>query len=68
MRRSSVVKNGAALAAAFRKNGMPVFLVRVAFSPDGKDVLRPLVDTPMAGANPAARLDGHCSGNGTGTG
>jgi nicotinamidase-related amidase len=39
-----VVKNAAAITAAFRKNGMPVFLVRVAFSPDGKDVLRPLVD------------------------
>ena len=34
-----VVKNAAALAAAFRKNEMPVFLVRVAFSPDGKDML-----------------------------
>ena len=41
-----VVKNAAALADAFRKIGLPVFLVRVAFSPDGKDVLRPLVDVP----------------------
>ena len=31
-----VVKNAAAIAAAFRKNGMPVFLVRVLFSSDGK--------------------------------
>jgi nicotinamidase-related amidase len=48
----SVVKKGAALAAAFRKNGMPVFLVRVAFSPDGKDVLRPLVDMPWPAQTP----------------
>jgi nicotinamidase-related amidase len=41
-----VVKNAAALADAFRKNGMPVFLVRVAFSPDDKDLLRPLADAP----------------------
>jgi nicotinamidase-related amidase len=32
-----VVQNAAALANGFRKNGMPVFLVRVAFSSDGKD-------------------------------
>jgi nicotinamidase-related amidase len=41
-----VVKNAAAIAEAFRKNEMPVFLVRVAFSPDGKDALRPVVDAP----------------------
>lgn len=41
-----VVKNAAAVADAFRKYGMPVFLVRVAFSPDGKDVLRPHIDGP----------------------
>jgi len=40
------VKNAAAIADAFRKCGMPVFLVRVAFSPDGKDALRPHVDGP----------------------
>ena len=39
-----VVKNAAALAEAFRKNNLPVFLVRVAPSPDGKDTLRPVVD------------------------
>ena len=39
-----VVRNAAALADAFRKIGMPVFLVRVAFSPDGKDALRPAVN------------------------
>jgi nicotinamidase-related amidase len=47
-----VVKNAATLATAFRKNGMPVFLVRVAFSPDGKDVLRPLVDAPWPAQTP----------------
>jgi nicotinamidase-related amidase len=41
-----VVKNAAALAGAFRKNGLPVFLVRVTPSPDGKDALHPLCDTP----------------------
>ncbi|MGA3266705.1 MAG: hydrolase [Verrucomicrobiota bacterium] len=48
----AVVKNAAALADAFRKSGMPVFLVRVAFSPDGKDVLRPLVDMPWPAQTP----------------
>ncbi len=43
----SVVKNAAALAEAFRKNGMPVFLVRVSPSPDGKDALRPIADAAM---------------------
>jgi nicotinamidase-related amidase len=47
-----VVKNAAALADAFRKIGLPVFLVRVAFSPDGKDVLRPLVDVPWPAQTP----------------
>jgi nicotinamidase-related amidase len=42
-----VVKNAAALAEAFRKNGMPVFLVRVTPSPDGKDALRPIADAAM---------------------
>lgn len=47
-----VVKNAAAIAAAFRKIGMPVFLVRVAFSADGKDMLRPLVDAPWPAQTP----------------
>jgi nicotinamidase-related amidase len=42
-----VVQNASALAEAFRKNNMPVFLVRVSSSPDGKDALRPIVDTTM---------------------
>lgn len=43
----SVVKNAASLAEAFRKNGMPVFLVRVSPSPDGKDALHPIADAPI---------------------
>lgn len=42
-----VVKNAAAIADAFRKNGMPVFLIRVTPSPDGKDALHPTADRPM---------------------
>ena len=49
---NGVVKNAAAIATAFRKNGMPVFLVRVAFSADGKDVLRPVVDAPWPTQTP----------------
>ncbi len=41
---SSVVTNAAQLADAFRKNGMPVFLVRVTPSADLKDGLHPEVD------------------------
>jgi nicotinamidase-related amidase len=41
-----VVKNAAAIADACRKNGMPVFLVRVAFAADEKDALRPVCDMP----------------------
>jgi nicotinamidase-related amidase len=39
-----VVENAATLAAAFRRRKMPVFLVRVTSSPDGKDALRPVAD------------------------
>ena len=49
---NGVVKNAAAIATAFRTNGMPVFLVRVAFSADGKDVLRPVVDAPWPTQTP----------------
>jgi nicotinamidase-related amidase len=41
-----VVKNAAAMAEAFRTQGMPVFLVRVTPSPDGKDAPRPIADMP----------------------
>jgi len=53
-----VVKNAAALAAAFRKRGMPVFLVRVSPSADGKDALRPVADVAMpSGASPPGWAD-----------
>jgi nicotinamidase-related amidase len=45
---ANVVKNAASMAETFRKNNMPVFLVRVATSADGKDRLNPTVD----GENP----------------
>ena len=48
----SVVANSAKLADTFRKNKMPVFLVRVTPSPDKKDGLKPITDTtPFAGAD-----------------
>ncbi len=40
-----VVTNAARLAAAFRKSGVPVFLVRVTPSADMKDGLRPISDS-----------------------
>jgi nicotinamidase-related amidase len=43
-----VIANAAKMADVFRKNNMPVFLVRVSGSPDGKDRLNPIVD----GENP----------------
>jgi nicotinamidase-related amidase len=48
----TVIKNAAALAEACRKNGLPVFLVRVSPSPDGKDALRPITDTPPWNRDP----------------
>ncbi len=47
-----VVRNAAALAAAFRENGMPVFLVRVTPSADWKDALRPIADAAMRAQTP----------------
>jgi nicotinamidase-related amidase len=47
-----VVRNAAALAAAFRENGMPVFLVRVTPSADWKDALRPIADAAMPAQTP----------------
>lgn len=41
---AAVVANAAKLADAFRKNNMPVFLVRVMPSPDFKDGLKPVTD------------------------
>jgi nicotinamidase-related amidase len=48
----SVVANAAALAAAFRENAMPVFLLRVKPSPDRKDALRPTADTAWPAHTP----------------
>jgi|SRR5208282_2625806 len=42
-----VVRNAAKLAERFRAACAPVVLVRVAFSPDGLDILHPEVDQPM---------------------
>jgi nicotinamidase-related amidase len=47
-----VLRNAAALAAVFRQNGMPVFLVRVTPSPDWKDALRPIADAAMPAQTP----------------
>lgn len=49
-----VVKNAAVLAEAFRKKGMPVFLVHVSPSPDGKDALHPIADSPMPIQTPSS--------------
>jgi nicotinamidase-related amidase len=50
-----VISNAAALAAAFRKKAMPVFLIRVTPSADGKDALHPIADAP--GWPPARQPD-----------
>ena len=41
-----IVERAAQLALAFRERNLPVVRVRVAFSPDGGDVLRARVDAP----------------------
>jgi nicotinamidase-related amidase len=46
----TVIANTADLAKAFRKHNMPVFLVRVSASPDGKDRLMPIIDGENAWA------------------
>jgi nicotinamidase-related amidase len=48
----AVIRNAVALAAAFRANGMPVFLVRVMMSPDWKDALHPVADTAWPRSTP----------------
>ncbi len=47
---AEVVRNAARLAAAFRKNGMPVFLVHVVVS--GKERLSVIADEQMWGGSP----------------
>jgi nicotinamidase-related amidase len=45
---ATVIENAVKLAQTFRKNGMPVFLVRVTPSADMKDGLKPITDAgPM---------------------
>ena len=44
---ADVVKRGVALAGAFRSQGAFVVLVRVAFSPDDGDRLKPRIDAAM---------------------
>jgi nicotinamidase-related amidase len=51
---SVVIQNAAALADAFRAKGMPVFLVRVTPSLDGKDALHPIADVTMQMPTPPA--------------
>ena len=46
-----VVKNASDLAKAFRKNQMPIFLVRVTPSVDMKDGLKPIADIPAQTAS-----------------
>jgi nicotinamidase-related amidase len=48
-----IVQRAASLAKVFRERELPVVRVRVAFSPDGGDVLRARVDAPPPG--PAQR-------------
>ena len=45
----TVIENTAQLLKVFRKNNMPVFLVRVASSPDQKDRLNVITDTTWTG-------------------
>lgn len=45
----TVIKNVTQLLKVFRKNNMPVFLVRVAASPDSKDRLDVITDTTWSG-------------------
>ena len=49
---STVIKNAAAIAEMCRKKGMPVFLVRVTPSADGKDALHPITDAPPWNRSP----------------
>src|SRR3990172_1773410 len=47
-----VILNSSKLADEFRRNNMPVFLVRVTPSPDAKDRLSPLLDEPPTPTTP----------------
>jgi hypothetical protein len=45
--RAEVVQNAVRLVERFREAEAPVVLVRVGFSPDGRDALQPEADAPM---------------------
>jgi nicotinamidase-related amidase len=49
---SDVVRNAASLANSCRASGIPVFLVHVTSSPDGKDALHPQADAAMQMSTP----------------
>ncbi len=49
---SDVVRNAASLANSCRTSGIPVFLVHVTSSPDGKDALHPQADAAMQMSTP----------------
>lgn len=51
---AEILKNGIALAEAFRERKLPVVLVRVAWSPDGGDLPTTDVDRPGPAAAPPA--------------
>ena len=48
----TVIQHAVALAEASRRHGMPVFLVRVSASPDGRDMLHPIADAAMTWQSP----------------
>jgi nicotinamidase-related amidase len=54
---ADVVANAARLADRFRQRGAFVVLVRVSFSPDGRDALRPPADQPNPPGPPPAGWD-----------
>jgi nicotinamidase-related amidase len=48
---AEVIKNSCRLASTLRAKGGFVVIVRVSSSPDGRDMLKPLSDTPLVGGN-----------------
>lgn len=49
---ATVIANAAKVAEAFRQKQMPVFLVHVTPSQDGKDALKPIADAPIQRSQP----------------
>lgn len=54
---TQIITNATKLAEAFRKNQLPIFWVRVATSPDGKDQLTPITDVENTWAKNARPAD-----------